>query len=59
MPLTCRLRCGNSSATGPRIRHSERASKTRCYNDILLTSADDVDDELLGWIGQSYLRTSR
>lgn len=42
----------------PRIRKSEQVSANRCHNEVLLASADDVDDELRGWIGQAYALTT-
>ncbi len=38
----------------PRIKKSERLSSQRFYNDVRLTSRDEVDDELIGWIRHSY-----
>ncbi len=33
-----------------RIRRSEQVSRNRCHCEVLLSSADDVDDEVLGWL---------
>jgi len=42
----------------PRVRRSEQISANRCHNEVLLTSVDDVDDELRDWIGQAYALTT-
>jgi hypothetical protein len=41
----------------PRVRKSERISANRCHNEVLLSSADDVDDDVRRWIGQAYALT--
>jgi hypothetical protein len=37
-----------------RIRKVERASANRYHNEMLLESADDIDDELLGWLAAAH-----
>jgi hypothetical protein len=41
-----------------RIRKREQVSANRCHNEVLLTGAGDVDDELTGWITQAYALTT-
>ena len=36
-----------------RIRKTERVSANRFHNELLLESADDLDDELFGWIADA------
>jgi hypothetical protein len=43
-----------SALDSPRVRKTERISANRCHNEVLLASADDVDDEVRAWIGQAY-----
>jgi hypothetical protein len=38
----------------PRIARAEQVSKNRYHNEVKLTSADQVDKELLGWIKEAY-----
>lgn len=38
----------------PRIRRLERASANRYHNEMLLASADEIDDELMGWIAAAH-----
>jgi hypothetical protein len=37
-----------------RIRKVERASANRYHNELLLASAEDFDDELMGWIAEAH-----
>lgn len=37
-----------------RIRKLERPSATRAYNDLLVETVDEVDDELIGWLREAY-----
>ena len=37
-----------------RIRKVERASANRYHNELLLESADAIDDELMGWISGAH-----
>jgi hypothetical protein len=37
-----------------RVRKLEQASKSRYHNEILLTSPDDVNSELLAWVADAY-----
>lgn len=37
-----------------RIRKVERASANRYHNELLLESADAIDDELMGWISEAH-----
>ena len=37
-----------------RIRKVERASANRYHNELLLESAGDLDDELMGWIAEAH-----
>ena len=37
-----------------RVRKSDQASANRCYNDLVLSSPDDVDAELIGWLREGY-----
>ena len=36
-----------------RVRKAEQRSRNRCHCEVLLTSEDDVDDELLGWLEEA------
>jgi len=38
----------------PRIAKSERVSKCRFHNEVKISSQEDVDEELMGWIAQAY-----
>jgi hypothetical protein len=38
----------------PRVRKLEQASKSRFHNDLILTSPDQVDAELMGWMKAAY-----
>lgn len=40
-----------------RVRKSEQVSANRYHNEVLLTSAGDIDDELTDWINQAYTLT--
>lgn len=39
---------------GERIAKSEQVSKNRYHNEVKLTSPDDVDGELVGWLKEAY-----
>lgn len=41
-----------------RIRKHEQASRNRCHNDLAVAGPAEVDDELAGWIGDSYRRAA-
>lgn len=43
-----------AALAGPRVRRTEQVSRNRFHNEVLLTSAEDVDGELSGWIAQAY-----
>jgi len=38
----------------PRVRRLERASANRFHNEMLIASAGEIDDELLGWIAGAH-----
>jgi hypothetical protein len=38
----------------PRIRKVERASANRYHNELLLESADAIDEELMGWVAEAH-----
>lgn len=38
----------------PRVRKLEQVSRSRFHNEILLSSPDEVDAELAGWLGDAY-----
>lgn len=38
----------------PRIVKSEQVSKNRFHNEVKLTSPDEIDEELLGWLKEAY-----
>lgn len=38
----------------PRIRKVERASANRYHNELLIESADAIDDALMGWIAEAH-----
>jgi Domain of unknown function (DUF5655) len=38
----------------PRIAKSEQVSKNRFHNELKLTSPDEIDAELLGWLKDAY-----
>jgi hypothetical protein len=42
----------------PRIAKTENVSKSRFHNELELTALDEVDEELLGWIGEAYARSA-
>jgi hypothetical protein len=48
----------NLRTSGPiesgRIRKVERASASRYHNEMLLESAGDIDEELLGWLAAAH-----
>jgi hypothetical protein len=37
-----------------RVAKTEQVSKNRYHNEIKLTSPDDVDAELIGWLKEAY-----
>jgi predicted transport protein len=37
-----------------RVAKSEQVSKCRFHNEVKISSQEDVDEELMGWIGQAY-----
>ena len=39
---------------GERVTKSEQVSKNRYHNEIKITSPDDVDAELVGWLKEAY-----
>ncbi|MBV9243163.1 MAG: hypothetical protein JO314_14280 [Acidobacteria bacterium] len=49
--LTLRSRFDIDSS---RIKKREQASANRWYCEIKLTSPDEIDDELIGWLRDSY-----
>lgn len=38
----------------PRIVKSEQVSKNRFHNEVKLTSPQEIDEELLGWLKEAY-----
>ena len=38
----------------PRIAKSEQVSKNRFHNELKLTSPDEIDAELVGWLKDAY-----
>jgi hypothetical protein len=48
----------SSPISSKRIKKSEKVSANRYHNEIVLGSADEVDDELRSWIEQAYVLTS-
>ncbi len=38
----------------PRISKREQASANRWHNEIKITSAEEVDDQIVGWLRDSY-----
>ena len=43
---------------GSRIVKSEQVSKNRFHNEVRLTSPDDVDAEVAGWLREAYALTA-
>ena len=43
---------------GQRVVKAEQVSKNRYHNEVRLTSPDDVDAELTGWLREAYDLTS-
>ncbi|HEX8904765.1 MAG TPA: hypothetical protein VF771_07990, partial [Longimicrobiaceae bacterium] len=44
----------SAAIDSPRVRKLEQVSRSRFHNEILLSSPDDVDAELLAWMGDAY-----
>lgn len=44
--------------TSPRIKKSERVSANRCHNEVIVTSVQDLDKELMAWIELAYALTA-
>jgi hypothetical protein len=44
----------NTDIPSPRVRKSEQASARRWYCYIKIASADDIDNEIVGWLKDSY-----
>jgi hypothetical protein len=40
--------------TSPRIRNMERVAKNSYDHTILLESKTEIDEELIGWLGEAY-----
>jgi hypothetical protein len=38
----------------PRVRKLERVSAHRWHNELLLSAPAEVDDEVMGWLGEAY-----
>jgi Domain of unknown function (DUF5655) len=38
----------------PRIRKIEQASAHRYHNELLLESADAIDEEVMGWVAEAH-----
>lgn len=51
--LTLTVKAG-SDINSPRISKRERASANRWHHEIRLSSVDEVDVELIGWLRDSY-----
>ena len=45
--------------TSARVRRSERLSRRRSHNEVLVTEPAELDEELWGWIRDAYRRASR
>ncbi len=43
-----------SGLESPRIVKSEQVSKHRFHNEVKLTSPEEIDEELLGWLKEAY-----
>ena len=41
--------------TNPRIEKTERISAKRFYHKVRISSAEDLDEELKGWLKEAYL----
>jgi|ERR1041385_3728062 hypothetical protein len=44
----------DSNISSPRIHKSEQTSARRFHHEVKLTSVDDVDSELIGWLKHAY-----
>ncbi len=42
---------------GERVAKSEQVSKNRYHNEVKITSPDEVDAELIGWLKEAYALT--
>lgn len=42
------------SIKSPRVSKSEQVSKSRWHQNVKLTTPEDVDQELLGWLKEAY-----
>ena len=42
---------------GERVAKSEQVSKNRYHNEVKITSPDEVDAELIGWLKEAYVLT--
>ncbi len=42
------------SIESTRISKTEQVSKNRYHNELKLTSPDEIDEEVLGWIKEAY-----
>ena len=47
----------NRPLQGERIAKSEQVSKNRYHNEVKITSPDEVDAELIGWLKEAYALT--
>ncbi|MEP6756347.1 MAG: DUF5655 domain-containing protein [Chthonomonadales bacterium] len=42
------------SLANSRVAKCEQVSKSRYHNEVKISSQEDLDDELMGWISQAY-----